>query len=449
MPGTINQIGNQILNNSFIIGDTNNNIGLTADLKFQKSRSYLTISAGDYLGTIAFEGHDGVNFISGAEIKARSQVGVALGVVPTKLYFSTASTTTIIPKDRMTIADKGNVAILAPDSGIALTISAGGTTSADGGISFPLNSDNRIFVAGTLYEHSTSIFGDSVYLGPDAGNINATGGGNVGIGQAALNKIQGGTDNVAIGVSALVAATSAGSNIAIGSAASLLLTSGTANITLGFQAGILLLTGNRNILLGYAAGSNYLAAESSNIIIGDTIVGVGGESNVTRIDNIYGTTVGATQAFAVVDNTDKLGSKTLTSTGGTIVFSATASTLNLEVSGSGESWHEVTAATQQLVCNNGYILNRATLITTTLPTAADGVAAGIGATIAIMGKGLGGWLIAQNALQNINFGSSPTAVGVGGSLASTNQWDSVTLVLIDAAGLVWAVQSSIGNLTVV
>ena len=66
-----------------------------------------------------------------------------------------------------------------------------------------------------------------------------------------------------------------------------------------------------------------------------------------------------------------------------------------------------------------------------------------------MGKGSGGWLIAQNANQQINYGSSPTTVGVGGSLASTNQWDSVTLRLIDATGNIWSVQDSIGNLTVV
>ncbi len=140
---------------------------------------------------------------------------------------------------------------------------------------------------------------------------------------------------------------------------------------------------------------------------------------------------------------------TITSTGGTITFTLGANTLNMEVAGSGESWTEVTAATQAMLPNHGYILNRGTLITATLPSAADGVAAGIGATIVLMGKGAGGWLIAQNASQQINFGSSPTSVGVGGSLASTNQWDSVTLVLIDAAGLIWAVQSSIGNLTVV
>lgn len=139
----------------------------------------------------------------------------------------------------------------------------------------------------------------------------------------------------------------------------------------------------------------------------------------------------------------------LTSTGGTIVFTVGANTLNLEVAGEGEHWSEITAASVQLVPNNGYIMNRGTLITATLPTEDDSAAAGIGATIVIMGKGAGLFLIAQNALQQINYGSSPTSAGIGGSIASTNQWDSITLRLIDAAGLIWSVSDSIGNLTVV
>lgn len=139
---------------------------------------------------------------------------------------------------------------------------------------------------------------------------------------------------------------------------------------------------------------------------------------------------------------------TLTSTGGTIKFTAGANSLNLEVAGSGESWVEVTGTTQSMSPNFGYIANNAGLVTLSLPTILASTAAGIGATITVMGKGAGGWKIDQNATQQIRFGSSATTVSTG-SLASTDQYDVVTLVLIDAAGAIWSVKETIGNLTVV
>lgn len=89
----------------------------------------------------------------------------------------------------------------------------------------------------------------------------------------------------------------------------------------------------------------------------------------------------------------------------------------------GGTWTEVTAATVSLAVNTNYIMNRATLITATLPAAAA-----VGDTINIIGKGLGLYTIAQNAGQTIHFGIRDTTPGVGGSLSSTSQYDHIEIV---------------------
>jgi hypothetical protein len=112
-------------------------------------------------------------------------------------------------------------------------------------------------------------------------------------------------------------------------------------------------------------------------------------------------------------------------------------------SSGGMTWTDVTGATQALAVNNGYIMNRATLITATLPaTAAEG------SIIALVGKGAGGWLIAQNSGQTIHFGTLNTTTGATGTLASSAQYDCVEIICT-TANTDFVVRSSIGNLTVV
>lgn len=113
------------------------------------------------------------------------------------------------------------------------------------------------------------------------------------------------------------------------------------------------------------------------------------------------------------------------------------------IKGAGTLWSEVTGTTQAVAVNTGYILNNAGLVTATLPATAA-----VGDTFEFQGKGAGLYKIAQNATQLINFGSSVTTTGVGGSLTATNQYDSIKLVCI-TANTVFAVVSSIGSFTVV
>lgn len=95
--------------------------------------------------------------------------------------------------------------------------------------------------------------------------------------------------------------------------------------------------------------------------------------------------------------------------------------------GGGLTWNEEVTTSATMAVNNGYIANNAGLVTLTLPATAA-----IGDTVAVQGKGAGGWLIAQNAGDFINFGDVVTTTGVGGSLASTDDHDSITLVCITA-----------------
>jgi hypothetical protein len=104
---------------------------------------------------------------------------------------------------------------------------------------------------------------------------------------------------------------------------------------------------------------------------------------------------------------------------------------------------EVTGATQALAVNRSYTANRGTLVTFTLPSTAK-----VGDEIAITGVGAGGWKIEQNANQYINVISATTTIGVGGSLASTQKFDSVKLVCV-VANLGFNVVSMMGNITIV
>jgi hypothetical protein len=90
-------------------------------------------------------------------------------------------------------------------------------------------------------------------------------------------------------------------------------------VAVGFSALGQLVGGTGNTAVGYTAGNSYTAAEAGNICIGHSVVGVGGESNTTRlgvqgtqtacyIAGIYGETVGVSGTAVFVDNTGLLGS---------------------------------------------------------------------------------------------------------------------------------------------
>jgi len=175
----------------------------------------------------------------------------------------------------------------------------------------------------------------NTFLGADALLNNTTGTFNTAIGSGALTSNTTGHDNAATGVTALYNNTSANYNTANGAAAlysnitgfqntangaSALLRnnrgnrnvaegytalvsnlSGDFNTAIGFQALYLNGVGSNNVALGFNAGSN-LTNGSGNLCIGYNVVGVGGESNTTRISNIYYSVASGRAVYINSDN---------------------------------------------------------------------------------------------------------------------------------------------------
>lgn len=134
-----------------------------------------------------------------------------------------------------------------------------------------------------------------------------------------------------------------------------------------------------------------------------------------------------------------------TLTAGTGVTIANASgSITISATGGGLTWTVVTGTTQAAVVNAGYIANNAGTVTITLP-----VTAAVGTVQAVTGmNNATGWTIAQNAGQQIFFGSSATTSGATGSLSSTKTNDAVFMVC-NVANTSWIVLNSVGNITVV
>lgn len=86
---------------------------------------------------------------------------------------------------------------------------------------------------------------------------------------------------------------------------------------------------------------------------------------------------------------------------------------------------DVTGTTQQMAPNTIYVANNAGLVTLTLP-----LTAAFGSIISVVGYGSGGWKIAQNASNQIIISPQVTTLGTGGSLASSDAYDSITLICI-------------------
>lgn len=118
-------------------------------------------------------------------------------------------------------------------------------------------------------------------------------------------------------------------------------------------------------------------------------------------------------------------------------------TLSISAPGSVFNWVEVTGTSQMMAVNTGYITNNAAQVTVTLPTSAA-----VGDLVEVVGKGAGGFQIAQSASQQVVFLGSGTTVGVGGTTTPNESGASIRLVCITANNL-WRVTHSIGNFVLV
>ena len=106
----------------------------------------------------------------------------------------------------------------------------------------------------------------------------------------------------------------------------------------------------------------------------------------------------------------------------------------------------VTGTTQAMAVGTSYISNHATAtVAFTLP--ATGA---LGDRMEIVGNGPGGWQIQQNANQAIKFNAQTSTTGTGGSVSSTEKFNSVQLYcVVSGASTIWNIISSSGSLTFV
>ena len=108
----------------------------------------------------------------------------------------------------------------------------------------------------------------------------------------------------------------------------------------------------------------------------------------------------------------------------------------------GSQWNEITSTSQQMVANQSYAANNASVVDLILPAVAS-----IGDKIEIYGKGSGGWRVIQNTGQEIFIGTSQTTVGIAGMVESTSQYDILILRCITANSQ-WVGYCPSGNLLV-
>lgn len=157
------------------------------------------------------------------------------------------------------------------------------------------------------------------------------------------------------------------------------------------------------------------------------------------------TSLALTNGQLAIGNTgaDPTASTLTAGTGITITNGAGAITI-ASTSG-GVTWNDVTGTSATMAINNGYLADNAGLVTLTLPSTAVQFS-----IIEVAGQGAGGWKIAQNANQLIQFGSAAaTTTGVSGFLASTNRYDTVRMIaVVGGASTQWNVLSAVGNITI-
>jgi uncharacterized coiled-coil protein SlyX len=144
---------------------------------------------------------------------------------------------------------------------------------------------------------NTAIGANALYSNTFHGNTN------VAVGFNALLSNQSGAFNTAAGPNALYGNTTGNRNVADGYNALFSNQTGVFNTAIGFRA-LYPNTGSNNVALGFNAGSN-LTGGSGNVCVGYNVLGVAGESNTTRIGNIYSSL--ASTRLVYVNSDGKIG----------------------------------------------------------------------------------------------------------------------------------------------
>jgi len=209
----------------------------------------------------------------------------------------------------------------------ALNANVSGTSNVAVGYqamkAFTTGSNNMVLGHNAMYQNTNT--SNTVVIGEAAATASGFNGNYaVVIGATAANTATlTGNGPIVIGGAAAAQATTGDYSIFIGFRCGYTVSSGTNNIVIGSFTGVStgITTGSNNTLMGYQVGTAYTTSESANILIGASVAGVVGESNVLRIGDagasavtkafiggIYGiTTASGTTATVLVSNTGQLG----------------------------------------------------------------------------------------------------------------------------------------------
>ena len=124
----------------------------------------------------------------------------------------------------------------------------------------------------------------------------------------------------------------------------------------------------------------------------------------------------------------------ITSASGSITIAAT----------NGGNWIDQNTSSVTLAPGMKYLIdNGASLVTLTLPASPI-----LGDTYEISGYSAGGWKVAQNALQSIQFSSTSTTPGITGFAASANQYDRIFITYAANNMFLGVVVASTGGITI-
>lgn len=303
---------------------------------------------------------------------------------------------------------------------------------------------DRTATAGTWLTMATNatgiltLTGDSGgAVGPDgASNINLLSTGNITVtGSAGSNTLTVSLD----GSIADTYTTDSGNALPAGGILNVL---GTAGINTSGAGNTVTVTSGPTIPTSFVtdAGTATPAANALNIIGGTSIDTTGAGDTVTinvgsDLANTYTCDSGAATPSA--NNVNVVGSGSATTSGA-------GSTITISSSGGGLSWNEITVVgPTQLVVDMGYVTNNVSPVGLLLPLTST-----FGSVIEIVGKGIGGFIISQNAGQTIHLVESSTTLGVTGTIASSapDEFGATFSMVCIKADTEWRIISSSGNL---
>lgn len=179
-------------------------------------------------------------------------------------------------------------------------------------------------------------------------------------------------------------------------------------------------TGSGTVNSGTANQLAYFATTGTAV---SGLTGANSSMLVTSSTGVPVMTASMTNGQIIIGSTGATPVPGTLSAGPGISIANGAGTITISGTGSGIGWTNVAGTTQAGAADSGYVASNAALVTITLPAVAA-----FGTAFSIIGSGAGGWKIAQLAGQNVQVGNVSSTVGVGGSVASANQFDSIDLI---------------------